>query len=339
MQFENEPVQRWQRVYESRESLAGMIEQATRTQSSSLRARVREVSRFLRQDGTFESAIVRPDVIAFTVPLLESSGREGLTEGQLVRATQTGLNSIYCQPSSIQRFLQLMIYPALLVVASIAMYLGFALFVAPEFERMFVEFQIQLPSATTSLLASARIVRQFAWLIGLLLCALVLVATLWLLKPGMFMPRLGFLDQVFSNERQKMAELAMHAAQLRSIGLSSSQALAVVTRVSVRSSTRQKAVPFRTDHADSDPIDTSNNIQSPKFALLDYAIRQPTSPENNRMLLEVADGYRRRIVNLSDWWVHWLVFGFQWMIMACISFLVLSIFMPLISIISGLTGG
>ncbi len=338
MQFENEPVQRWQRVYESRESLAGMIEQATRTQSSSLRARVREVSRFLRQDGTFESAIVRPDVIAFTAPLLESSGREGLTEGQLVRATQTGLNSIYCQPSSIQRFLQLMIYPALLAVASIAMYLGFALFVAPEFERMFVEFQIQLPSATTSLLASARIVRQFAWLIGLLLCALVLVATLWLLKPGMFMPRLGFLDQVFSNERQKMAELAMHAAQLRSIGLSSSQALEAVTTGAVRSSPEEEPNPSYADYVDNDLID-KNIIQSPKFALLDYAIRQPTSPENNRMLLEVADGYRRRIVNLSDWWVHWLVFGFQWMIMACISFLVLSIFMPLISIISGLTGG
>lgn len=338
-QPEGTPEQRWQPAFEARDAFATIIDQLASEQSGSFRARVREISRFFKNDGTFESAIVRPDVIAFAAPLLNSTGHEPVSEKHLTWAAENGMSSLYCQPTSVQRFFQLMIYPALLAVAGFGIYLGFAFFVAPEFEQMFKEFGIELPTVTNFILDSARVLRRFAWLIGTLLVAFALFSVLWFFKPGLFVPRLRSLERVFSNKRHIMADVALHAAQLRSMGLSSQQALTTATSVSTKSSLKLQTSPSPPDLTHDEPIDGLQMIESPAFALLSFAIQQPATEANNRMLFEVADCYRRRIVTVSDWWVQWLVFGFQWSIMACVGFLVLSIFMPLISIIGGLTGG
>ena len=338
-QIDGTPEQRWQRVFESRNAFATIIDQVASEQSGSFRARVHEISRFFKNDGTFESAIVRPDVIAFAAPLLASPGHEPASEKHLTSAAENGLSSLYCQPSFVQRFFQLMIYPALLAIAGFAIYLGFAFFVAPEFEQMFAEFGIELPTATIFMLNFASLLRRFAWLIGTVLVAFTLISVLWYLKPNLFVPRLRSLERTFSNRRHMMADVALHSAQLRSMGLSSQQAFDAATSGSVTSSLEQQTIGSPPAASDHDQIDGSQVIGSSGFALLSFAIQQPATEANNRMLFEVADCYRRRIVTVSDWWVQWLVFTFQWGIMVSIGFLVLSIFMPLISIVSGLTGG
>lgn len=284
------------------------------------------MSSFLKRDGSYDAAIVRPDVIAFTQPLFQSGGDGALSDELLESAVSVGLNSLNCQPSNIERLSQLMIYPVVVIIASIGIYVGFAFFVAPEFEQMFEEFGIELPALTEQLLDSASIVRSFGWLVVIMMVALLTIGILWLLLPGAFISRIKFLSNLLENKRQVMADVALHAAQLRTMGVSANQAF-VAASLAAGLSGRKPEETF-----------DANTIQTPGFNLLEYALRQPSNYANNRMLAEVADGYRRRTTTVSDWWIHWLVYGLQWLVMLSVLFMITSMFMPLISIIGGLTG-
>jgi type II secretory pathway component PulF len=328
--------QRWQRVYDCRDTYSDTINRVASTQSSLLQARVRAVSSFFKKDGSFESAIVRPDVIAFAEPLLASIEHDRVSDQHFESAAHSGLNCLYAQPSAVQRFFQLMIYPAVLGITGFAMYLGFAFFVAPEFEEMFSEFGIELPGITRSLLISAKFVRQFGWLIAAILVTFTLMSVLWRLKPNVFVPRLKLLENIFSNDRLRMANLALHAAQLRNMGLSSEQARTAA--VHAFDTDPIHATELSRNHVTQNQAGNTIMLQSSEFSLLHLAIHQPANPTWNRMLFEVADSYRRRILTRSDWWVQWLALTFQWAIMAFVGLLAVSIFMPLISIIGGLTG-
>lgn len=337
-QFETPPEQRWKLVWERREAFADVIDLAARAHSVTVRGRARQVSSFLRRDGSFESAIVRPDVIAFTQPLVTDIRSQAIADEQLAWAASNGLNSLNCQPSSIQRLSQLMIYPALIAIAGFAIYLGFAFYVAPEFEQMFEEFGIELPSATRTLFGLASSIRSVGWLIGIVLVASLLVAILWLRVPGAFISRFRFLEKAVQNKRQVMADLAFHAAQLRTIGLSAQQAFAAASSAAGLPSANQGS-PAMALEADANELsDGSGDVRVPGYALLQLAMRRPANHANDQMLFEVADCYRRRIVTVSDWWIQWLAYGFQCFVIACVMFIVLSMFMPLFSIIGGLTG-
>ena len=151
-QFESTPQQRWKVVHERRDALAEMIDKAAKAQPRTVRGRLRAVSQFLRRDGSYDGAIVRPDVIAFTQPLLVSGDQPTLSDEQLAWAASNGLNSLSYQPATIERLSQLMIYPTMIALASFGIYLGFSFFVAPEFEQMFYEFGIELPALTSGCL-------------------------------------------------------------------------------------------------------------------------------------------------------------------------------------------
>jgi len=159
------------------------------------------------------------------------------------------------------------------------------------------------------------------------LIACLLMAIVWLRTPGAIISRFKFLERVFQNKRYVMAELAFHAAQLRSIGLTAKQASAAATTAARLPSTNADKL-----------FDGPPTTEMPGYPLLEFAMRQPANHNNDRMLLEVADCYRRRIVTVSDWWLQWLVYGFQCVVIAFVGFIVISMFAPLFSIVGGLTG-
>ena len=135
-----------------------------------------------------------------------------------------------------------------------------------------------------------------------------------------------------------MAELAFHAAQLRSVGLSAQEAFAVANVAAGQTSSIDTTKAKQFNGSAGEANGDSTQIRISGYALLELALQKPANYANDRMLLEVADSYRRRIVTVSDWWIHWLMYGVQLMVMACVFFMVVSMFMPLISIVSGLTG-
>lgn len=332
-QSDETPQQRWERVCERREAFADLIDQMAKSQPRAYRKRIRDVSTFFRRDGSYDAAIVQPNVVAIAHPLLNVSGREALSDDQLAKAVSDGFSSLSFPQSNIERISQMMIYPALIVIAVCCMYLGFAFFLAPEFESMFKEFGIELPSVTSGLLGVARFVRNIGWLIGIVLIVFLLLSVWWLRSPGAFISRFEVLGKLFENERQTMAGLAFHAAQLRSVGLSAKQAFAVANFAAGQTS---RAPDTSNDQPNAKA--TPRIALTPRYSLLEMALQQPANYANDRMLLEVAECYRRRVVTTSGWWIQWLLFGFQWLVYGCALLMVAVMFLPLISIVSGLTG-
>lgn len=296
-------------------------------QPRQIRHRVREVAKFFKRDGSYEAAIIRPDVIGFAQPLIASASEETPSDEQLKWAAANGINSLDCQPSNLERFSQLMIYPAVVLFASVGIYVGLAFFIAPQFEQMFEEFGLELPAATNLLLGSARFVRSFGWLVAILMTAMLVLAFVWLLLPGAIISRIKFLKNLFENKRRVMADLASHTARLRRMGLPANQAFAAANFAAGLSNRKPDEV-----------IGEAATIRTPGYHLLELALQQPVNHANDRMLVEVADNYRRRTTTIGDWWIHWLVYLLQCFIILGVLFMVASLFMPLFSIVSGLTG-
>lgn len=332
-QSDETPQQRWKRVYERRVAFADLIDQMAKSQPRSHRKQIRDVSAFFRRDGSYDAAIVQPNVVAIAQPLLNDSGCEALSDDQLAKAVSDGFSSMSFQQTNIERVCQMMIYPALIITAVIFMYLGFAFFLAPEFEAMFKEFGLSLPPLTSGLLDAARFVRSVGWLIVVASFVFLLFSVCWLSSPGAFISSFGFLKKWFQNERQTMAGLAFHAAQLRSTGLSAQEAFAVANFAA-----GQTARAPDTSNDQPSTKAASSMALPPRYSLLEMALQQPANDANDRMLLEVAECYRRQMVTTSGWWIQWLLFGFQWLVYSCALFIVAAMFLPLISIVSGLTG-
>ena len=64
-----------------------------------------------------------------------------------------------------------------------------------------------------------------------------------------------------------------------------------------------------------------------------------SSPGKIALLQQVADYYWDRNRSIGDWWIQWLVSAMLCMVGLLILMGVLSLFMPLLAIVSGLTGG
>ena len=79
-------------------------------------------------------------------------------------------------------------------------------------------------------------------------------------------------------------------------------------------------------------------FDSPKYRLLDHAMQAAPSAGKIALLREVAVYYWDRNRNIGDWWIQWVVSAILCLAGVLIFFGVLALFMPLLAIISGLTG-
>jgi type II secretory pathway component PulF len=63
----------------------------------------------------------------------------------------------------------------------------------------------------------------------------------------------------------------------------------------------------------------------------------PPSQGKIAALRQIAVYYWDRNQNTGDWWIHWLIAFFLWMVGIAVLCAIVSLFMPLIAIVSGLT--
>lgn len=348
-QFESTPQQRWDALGNHRNAYADQIDRLALTQPFRIRGRMKRVSAFLRTEATFSDAMPRPDVIAFAQPILMPRPTNDFSPASLAASARSGLSTLTNQSSSMERFFRLMIYPFIALVAALALLTGFSIIIAPEFENMFEEFGIELPPATAGLLRLAGWIRAFVWPIAFLLVIGTLALLFLSLAPLTGFGRLRRFEAAFTNRRKAMADAAFHAFQLRRVGVSASVAMlacATATRYAGLRRWLSQMATIWNQHPTTAENLAAGSLPSgdlaagnSKFRLIGSAMRRPQSPANDAMLWEVADYYRRRTGTVGDWWVHWLVVAIQWMMIMFVLFIVAAMFMPLISIVSGLAGG
>jgi type II secretory pathway component PulF len=328
---------RWENVLKVRQKFSAELDSMATDLPGVGRQQLRSLSRWFQGSAKFEDAILRPDVLAFCLPLVNSAEQGSITSSGMAQAARRGFCSVGRYQTVNRHLFRILLYPTLILFAACLLWIGFSFWIAPQFQEMFEEFGIELPRITRLVLWLAHAVRQWCWAIlvfpvGVCLC--------WILN------RVGrdrrpanqtWLDQRWMSTRNAVASWAWHISLLLEAGLTQSAATRIAGTAAANS--RLRRISFEV--TGSRQLDALGQEQpflfDPKFQLLDYAMRMPESPGKIALLREVATYYWDRNRNVGDWWVQWLVAVMLWCILAAIVITVLSLFFPLVAIVSGLT--
>ena len=340
----------WEAIQSKRESLVDALEQISDSFPNEGKKRLKSLSSWFSQPRDFEDALVRSDVLAVCVPLCKSLQLDGdLGDSDIATAVRVGFCSIGQNTAGSRQLLKALVYPAIVLLGAAMVAIFFSVFVIPEFERMFNEFGIELPAMTKFVLGFAKSVRT--WGVILVIWLALVFGIVWYLNQISARRRpdgLGWLDLWMQSSRNALADWAWHISLLLESGLPQNAAIPKACRFAGKSWLRENShfwaerSPLNSPAGEAllqNELRPMRFLTNPKYQLLDHALTVPNSDGKIRLLREVAMYYRDRNRNIGLWWIEWLVALMLWAIGAIILLLVVSLFSPLIAIISGLTGG
>jgi type II secretory pathway component PulF len=328
---------RWEDVRKVRQEFATELDRMASELPGEGRQQLRSLSRWFKGPAKFADATRRPDVLSLCLPLVESD-QDLVSSTSLAQAARRGFCNVGHYKAVNRHLFQVLFYPIVVLFVAALLWIGFSFWIAPEFQKMFLEFGIELPAMTKLILGLAEWVRAGWWLTGIIPIG---IALFWILnrigsdhRPG----NLSWLDQRWMSTRNALASWAWHVSLLLQAGFSQKEA--IETAGSATANARLRRISFEvTGSRQLDSLgQTESFLFDPKYDLLDCAMRMPMSAGKIALLQEVATYYWDRSRNIGDWWVRWLVAAMLWLILGAIVITVLSLFAPMIAIFSGLSG-
>jgi type II secretory pathway component PulF len=332
--------ERWQSVWNARSELATELEQMANDLPGQGRKQLRLLSKWFRGSAKLEDALLRPDVLAISMPLLKAESTPAGDRINIDHAMRMGFCSLGRNVSISRRLIRTMLYPILVLLACFAVGILFSFFIAPQFEEMFAEFGIELPKLTLAVFGFGQFIRRWWWAVLMMLtCA---VTIFWILSrtgTGNRPANLSWLDQRLMSTRNALASWAWHISLLLEAGVPQREAMEAAGRATGNQHLRQVSLARAALSDAEESVTDQPYFDSPKYRLLDQAMRVATSTGKIALLQEVAAYYWDRNRSIGDWWIQWLVSAILFMAGVLILLGVLALFMPLIAIVSGLTGG
>lgn len=333
---------RWEFVVRHRDEIAEELDRMAVEIPGPAREYLRSLSRWFHGPAEFESALNRPDVLAIGLSVMES--REQIDSAgddrELRHAVRVGFLDSSFGLIGGRRLFSWMLYPILISLAALLLLIVFSLTIAPQFQEMFAEFGIELPHLTILVLGTCQFVQN--WWPGLVLIP-VLIGVLGLLSK--FVGRdsrtgnISWIDRHLMSNRNACANWLWHVALLLDFGLSQDFAVSRASEASGNPWLKkigQRALPKNA------PPSTSPEPQLlfyRRYALASQALKLAPSNGKVAMLREVATFYWDRNRYVGEWWVQWLNAFILWMVGLLVVIAIASLFLPLIAIVSGLTGG
>ncbi len=326
---------RWQNVMRVRDEYASELHKMSTSLPGAGRKHLRKLSNWFKRPTKLDEALKRPDILAVCLPLLTKSQTEqaSLSATELEQAARLGFCSLGRDVGYSRRLLQMFLYPILILLATIVLAIGFSFFLAPQFQEMFAEFGIELPYLTKLVINVSEAIRHWWWAIlavPLLACFLI-----WALnfigqssRPG----NLSWIDHRLMSTRNALACWAWHVAMLMEAGVG--QHKAVETAGGATGNSWIRHVSLNWDEKRNADQDQFSNHQ---YQLLSNAMQLPPSQGKIAALRQIAAYYWDRNRNTGDWWIHLLIALFLWIVGIVVFCTIVSLFMPLIAIVSGLT--
>lgn len=340
-QSNSTPLQeRWQYVWNARLDLATELEQMACELPRQGRKQLQSISNWFRGSAKLEDALQRPDLLAISMPLLKTKPSSTSEQPNIDHAARMGVCSLGRNVSISRRLIRIMLYPILVLLGCFVVGVFFSFFVAPQFEEMFAEFGIELPKITLAVFGLAQFIRRWWW--GILVMLVGAVTVFWILSrtgTGNRPANLSWLDQRLMSTRNALASWAWHISLLLEAGVPQREALDAAGRATGNSHLRQVSLARAALSDAEESVIDQPYFDSPKYRLLDTTMQVPPSVEKIALLREVAAYYWDRNRSIGDWWIQWLVSAILFVAGALILLGVLGLFMPLLAIVSGLTGG
>lgn len=255
--------------------------------------------------------------------------------------------------SSLQtKKLRTIAYPMVLLVVAIAIMLVIVTMLVPSFDEMYQEFALRLPGPTMVLVHLSRLVTghpigTFAFIV---IALAGLAGVLWLWIGDTSFKRTLFGASINApTMRQSLAKVALQVAELSDEGIGLSEALKIAAESNPDTAMRSLVadLAIQTSH-DGRSLQKSRAamIFPPNFLFAlnpvdsirwtSAAAAEPTPP-NSTMLRELAASYRDLSIGRKDWVA--IIIGQTTVIGVglMIAFVVVSLFAPLISLVSALS--
>lgn len=269
-------------------------------------------------------ALADPDLLAVVSPLLERARHEHsdntVAEAELLSDLQIGVCRLVRCSSQQASVIGIFAYPGLLLVGAIGVILLFSQHLLPDFRTMLIEFGIELPRTTKVMFGIGRFL-EAAWPFALFVAFLAALPMLIELcrSTGLATGLVRWVENKLSSKRSAMATWARHTALLLQAGVN--QDAAVKTSMSAAKRwIRAGAWPW-------------------KFGLLEETLKLEDASAQIALLNHAADYYQARHRSVVQWWASFLPTVVICFLGAVVLFVMLSILMPLVAIISGLSGG
>ncbi|MEM7785908.1 MAG: hypothetical protein AAF939_02415 [Planctomycetota bacterium] len=325
----------WPRIMAHRVAFADQIKRISDSLPGPNQKRLAAVLHFFESDRDVDEAYMQPDVISLCLPLCEQlkTQETELTDDQMTRIVRRGFFWLSREHGVAKRIFQVLIYPALVTVAVGCMVVLFSSFVAPQFATTYEEFGIQLPVITVVAFRIAKLVRTI-WPIAMLVIG-GLVVTIWILTASKSNSLSSFFEQRLIGKRYALADWAWHQALLLEAGLSFDDAIALAgkrTRIQQLSDRSRNWAKFE-NRSSTKRVYFSNR----DFALLNH-VMNINDDSKSRFLQTTAIHYWNRNRSVSEWWIHWLSLVMLVMVSGVVFMLILALFLPMLQLISGLTG-
>ena len=336
----------WDAIQSNRDAIKDVLDRMAASFPGEGAKRLASLSQWFSQRRSFEDALIRADVLAVCLPLcrkIESNGE--VSQADIAAGARVGFCSIGQNSRGGRQLLKALAYPAVVLFLAAVVAVGFSVFVMPQFEEMYSDFGIDLPWATDFFFSSAKFLRSWSFVI--ILWPLLFFGIILFLDRLTVRRRpdgLGWLDLCTQSSRSALADWAWHVSLLLEAGLTQATAMHQASRFAGKSWLRKGSHFWvgnqRADGAEvvQNQGETARFLGSPKFQLLDLALTIPNTEGKIQLLREVASYYRDRNRNIGLWWVQWLVAVLLWGIGALVLAVVFSLFSPLFSIMTGLTG-
>ncbi|MFK7765729.1 MAG: hypothetical protein AB8B55_00705 [Mariniblastus sp.] len=351
----------WETIFANRQLIAADL---ARLESDLPEARhqIRLLRRWFEGVEERDGALARPDVLSFCIALDSNGGLKAKSDSSSSAAISTdglghAVRNAFCSlgkdTASSRHLLSQLLYPVLALATFCFLVVGFSLFISPIFQNMFAEFGIELPALTQWVFSVTSLIQRVWWLT--IVVPLALFISIWAIsrmtansRPG----NLNFIDQKILGDRTVLANWSWHLSHLLKVGFEEPEAALIAGRSSGKSwvyqlsknweaaaSLRGDSVPpvigEPTNDASAEEVTTFYPAQ--RFSFLNSVMALPNSPAKIEMLKEVAYYYWDRTGNSSGWWIYWVNLFIFGAIVFSVVIGVLSLFMPLIAIVSGLT--
>lgn len=142
---------------------------------AAVRTRVMEGLPLAHAMGEFPS--VFPAIYRTTIAAGEQAGRMDIVLERLA-------DNVEAQNAMRQKIQLAMFYPAILTVVALLVVVALLAYVVPEVVQVFAGMNQQLPTLTRALIATSDAVRNWGWLMLLVIVALVTLTKQWLKRPA-----------------------------------------------------------------------------------------------------------------------------------------------------------
>lgn len=351
--------QQLQAVLELKDHVVLAISQVTGSVSRSVQRQLRSLSDRVAYLEDAQSVIRDPKLLELFSPLAMRGSVLTTADPRTVQAeVEQSVYQVLQRQTKLgearQEIFSLLMVPLLALLLVCVLGIGLTVFLVPLFESMFLEFELELPASTRLLISLSHLVQSPLFLVvfGCLLVATLLLLLLhvvqyvrWLLGgPAELLLTRGI------STRRALGELAWHLALLMDAGLSLESALPVAAESSRQPGMGAMGQPSADQlgwavEQDAMPVWYCGlPVHLLALGIQFDAALAPTAQAGGidhhaaqiDFLREVSSIYGEREQSRWIWLLSWVPTVVRLLVVGFVSFLVFSLFGPLIQLISGL---